>query len=432
MFAQLFGNYLESKEIITTDMKLDLQEMLSASRTRLGVLAVVQGLLTPEQADEINHVQVTENKRFGDIAIEKGYLTPSDIDDLISLQGNEYDKYIQLLNDTLDFDLSTISSYLSGFQSENGFSDEDFKALKNDDFKALIDLYCPISDKTIKKLVEIIVNNITRFVSTDFYFEALQKKESFEYAVTVGIQGLKEEKNDLYLGFSAINNTRGITSLASDYAITIELLNSGDVYDAIGEFANMNMGLLSSEVSNTLSINLLPPKAYVGQKTSGSCYVLPIYLHNALFHVIISVDEDFKLGDTEYAITSNTSEINDVITNNKRVVIADDSILIRKILKNILNSADYTVVGEATNGEEAIALYKQLKPDILTLDITMPVMNGLEALRGILDYDKDAKVVMVSAAGQQHNIIEALKLGATLFITKPFDNDDVIDSFNKL
>lgn len=431
MFAQLFGSYLESNNIIDSDVKSSMQEKLSSSRTRLGVIAVTEGLISSEQADEINHIQVTENKRFGDIAIEKGYLKPTDIDKLISLQGNEFNKYIQLLGDEAGFDMSTINSHLEAFKKVNGFTEEEFNSLKADNYKALIDLYCPVGDNAIRKLVEVVINNVTRFVSTDFYFDRLKKVNDLDYAVTIGIKGLEASKN-IYLGFSALDNVKGITALASEYAIDVELLTSNDVYDAVGEFANMNMGLLSSEISDSLNIELLPPNVYIGQKARGTCYILPIHLHDTVFHVVVSASEDFSIGDNEYIITSNKCEVYDEETTNKRVVIVDDSIFVRKVLRGILEGANYTIVGEATNGIEAIDLYKKLKPDILTLDITMPEMDGIEALKGIMEFDSSAKVVMVSAAGQQNKIVEAIKLGASLFITKPFENDNVIDSINRL
>lgn len=84
-----------------------------------------------------------------------------------------------------------------------------------------------------------------------------------------------------------------------------------------------------------------------------------------------------------------------------KILIVDDSKTSRKILRNILEDSGHEVVGEAINGEEAVVKYKELQPDITTMDITMPVMDGLQALKEIMDTDKNAKVVMVTAAGQK-------------------------------
>ena len=113
-------------------------------------------------------------------------------------------------------------------------------------------------------------------------------------------------------------------------------------------------------------------------------------------------------------------------------MIVDDSKLSRKVLRSILEDEGYAVIAEATDGEEGIAAYLQYKPDVVTMDITMPNMNGMEALKEILSMDKKAKVVMISAAGQQKKIIEALKIGAEKFITKPFEKEDVISCMDSL
>lgn len=108
-----------------------------------------------------------------------------------------------------------------------------------------------------------------------------------------------------------------------------------------------------------------------------------------------------------------------------KILIVDDSRTSRKILRNILEEDNHTIIAEATNGEEGYNMYGEYKPDIVTMDITMPVMNGVEALKKIKGTYPDAKVVMVSAAGQQHNMIEAVQSGAAEFIAKPFDVSEI-------
>jgi two-component system chemotaxis response regulator CheY len=114
------------------------------------------------------------------------------------------------------------------------------------------------------------------------------------------------------------------------------------------------------------------------------------------------------------------------------ILIVDDSRTSRKILRDLLESAGHTVVGEAKNGEESFGLYEQLKPDLVTMDITMPVLDGLGALKLLMKSHPEAKVVMITAAGQQKNVLEALKAGATDCIAKPFDNKHVLDVIDKV
>lgn len=114
------------------------------------------------------------------------------------------------------------------------------------------------------------------------------------------------------------------------------------------------------------------------------------------------------------------------------ILLVDDSRTSRKILRNILEEAGHTIVDEATDGEQAIEKYIASKPDIITLDITMPVMDGIEALKQIKMIDSDAKVVMVSASSQKDKLIEAVKYGAEDFIAKPFEPDQIVTVLGKL
>lgn len=110
-----------------------------------------------------------------------------------------------------------------------------------------------------------------------------------------------------------------------------------------------------------------------------------------------------------------------------KVLIVDDSRTSRKMLKEVLVDAGYEIAGEATNGEEGVIMYSELKPDVVTMDITMPVMTGLEALACIKKKDDSAKVVMITAAGQREKMVQAIKEGADDFIAKPFEPDQVLE-----
>ncbi len=116
----------------------------------------------------------------------------------------------------------------------------------------------------------------------------------------------------------------------------------------------------------------------------------------------------------------------------KRILITDDAMFMRVTLKNILSGAGFEVVGEATNGRESVRLYNELKPDLVTMDITMPEMDGIQALKEIRNGDPNARVVMCSAMGQQNMIVEALSSGAKEFIVKPFSPEKVTDTVNRV
>ncbi|OEG00412.1 two-component system response regulator [Vulcanibacillus modesticaldus] len=115
----------------------------------------------------------------------------------------------------------------------------------------------------------------------------------------------------------------------------------------------------------------------------------------------------------------------------KSILVVDDAAFMRMMIKEILTKNGYEVVGEAGDGAEAIEKYKELKPDLVTMDITMPEKDGIEALKEIKQLDPNAKVIMCSAMGQQAMVIDAITAGAKDFIVKPFQADRVIEAISK-
>ncbi len=115
-----------------------------------------------------------------------------------------------------------------------------------------------------------------------------------------------------------------------------------------------------------------------------------------------------------------------------KILIVDDAAFMRMMIKNILIKEGYEVVGEAENGAQAVEKFKELKPDLVTMDITMPEMDGISAVKEIMKINKGAKVVMCSAMGQQAMVIDAIQAGAKDFIVKPFQPDRVIEAISKV
>ncbi|GAA5417141.1 chemotaxis protein CheY [Paraliobacillus ryukyuensis] len=115
-----------------------------------------------------------------------------------------------------------------------------------------------------------------------------------------------------------------------------------------------------------------------------------------------------------------------------RILVTDDAAFMRMQLKNIFTALGHEVVGEAENGKVAIDLYNDLKPDLVSMDITMPEMNGVEAVKAIKSNDPDATIVMCSAMGQQQMVLEAIQAGAKDFIVKPFDQERIQQALDKI
>lgn len=115
-----------------------------------------------------------------------------------------------------------------------------------------------------------------------------------------------------------------------------------------------------------------------------------------------------------------------------KILMIDDSNTSRRVLGGILKRAGHEIVGEGVDGEDGYLKFKKLRPDLVTLDITMPKMNGIEALKLIRMEDENAKVILVSAENQEQRMVEGLKYGAAEFVLKPYDSEEVIKVINKV
>ena len=115
-----------------------------------------------------------------------------------------------------------------------------------------------------------------------------------------------------------------------------------------------------------------------------------------------------------------------------RILVVDDAAFMRMMIRDILVKNGYEVAGEAANGNEAVTKYQELRPDVTTMDITMPEMDGITAVHEIRKLDPNARIIMCSAMGQQAMVLDAIQAGARDFIVKPFQEDRVIDAIKKV
>src|SRR5262245_51829629 len=116
----------------------------------------------------------------------------------------------------------------------------------------------------------------------------------------------------------------------------------------------------------------------------------------------------------------------------KRLLVVDDSLFMRKLISEVATEAGWQVAGEAANGQEAVQLYDSLRPDLVTMDLVMPQMTGLEALREIRSHDPQARVIVITAVDQKQALMDSIHHGAIDFIVKPFDRDRVLGLLRKL
>lgn len=432
MFGQLFGKYLVKKGILTEEACRDAIEKHLSVRVPIGTIAVAEGLLTEAQVAEIHRQQKQFDKLFGDIAVEKGYLSAEQVEDLLRKQGSPYLQFIEVLLESGALTISQIDAEFVAFQKENGFSDKDMNALKKDDFERLVPIFAFSSKPYVTNLVCLVLRNINRFVTRDFYIDKIYHTKEMNYKCLAGQATVGE--HNIQIGFAGEKDCEAFLKLASAIGGEEYTEVGEDALDAACEFVNCISGLFAADLGEMdVDIDMEPVYAFENQEIFGEVYVVPLYINGKEVKLIIDVDNEAELGQIPHRFLYEKVESSVAIGLAKgTVVIVDDSKLSRKVLRSILEDEGYAVIAEATDGEEGIAAYLQYKPDVVTMDITMPNMNGMEALKEILSMDKKAKVVMISAAGQQKKIIEALKIGAEKFITKPFEKEDVISCMDSL
>ena len=432
MFGQLFGKYLVKKGMLTEEEYRDAIQKHLSIRVPIGTIAIAEGLLTEAQVGEIHRQQKQFDKLFGDIAVEKRYLTEEQVEALLRKQGNPYLQFLEVLLDMGKLTISEMDAEFAAFQKENGFSDAEINALKHDDFEKLVPIFAFSSKPYVTNLVCLVLRNINRFITRDFYIDKIYHVREMDYKCLAGQETVGD--HNIQIGFAGENDTRAFLKLASVVGGENYQEVGEDALDAACEFVNCISGLFAADLGDLdVDMDMEPVYAFQNQEIFGEVYVIPLYLDGEEVKLIIDVDNEAELGQIPHKFLYEKVESSVAIGLAKgTVVIVDDSKLSRKVLRNMLEEAGYAVIAEATDGEEGIAAYLQFKPDIVTMDITMPNMNGMESLKEILVMDKKAQVVMISAAGQQKKIVEAIKLGAKRFITKPFEEEDVISCMDSL
>ena len=244
MFGQLFGKYLVEKGVITNeDYKGLIQKQLS-TRAKLGTIAVAEGILTEKQAEHINKLQKQFDKRFGDIAVEKGLLTENQIEVLLKKQGNPYMKFLEVILESGKIPVSQLDEELGAFQKDNGFTKEDLEALKHDDFDRIVSIFAVSSKPYVTELACLVLRNINRFVSRDFYIGKMKRVQELEYICLAGQKTIGE--HNIQIALAAQDDTRAFLRVASGFAGEKYEEVKEDVLDAACEFINCMSGLFAA------------------------------------------------------------------------------------------------------------------------------------------------------------------------------------------
>lgn len=288
MFSQFFGHYLLENQKITAEQFSSCMNYIKANRVKLGLIAENEGLLTRNQANELNYLQMQSDKRFGDLAVEKGYLTDADVTYLLGRQGNPYLIFVQALEESSIMSRNDIDAALASFQTDNQLSDEELKAIQDGNVEGMLPAFVDVVDSRYYSLIGLTLRNIIRFVSSYIRIE----KGRFVPALSAKYITYQHTTGDYrgFLGFACQDDS--ILALADGYAREQFGTVDEDALDSVCEFTNCVNGLYATELSyQNISIDMEPPEYLIGGAigNTGDFYVLPLFIDGRHSDLIIKI-----------------------------------------------------------------------------------------------------------------------------------------------
>ena len=299
MFGVYFGRYLLASGALN---RAQYDEIIAANRTarlKLGVIAVAQGFMTDKQAEEVNQIQVMEDKRFGDIAIDKGYITEEQLGIILKKQGDSYLLFVQALKDRSIMNDEEIAKALVGFKKVNGFTDFEMDAIKSGDVNRIIPIFtsnreCPVE---VRDYIALMARNVVRFIDNKVRFGYLEKINSY-MAEAISIQELKGDYNFL-VGIGTDGDKEGLRLAGSIYGKWEFDTVDEDVLDALCEFINVSNGLFAREEGeNGVVIDMIPPEMHTEKtvvSSEGVYYKIPFYVSDNKLDIIVSMGTKWNI-----------------------------------------------------------------------------------------------------------------------------------------
>lgn len=290
MIQQLFGDYLVKTGKLSDAQLQTVFECQKKVRVKLGLIAVAEKLMTPQQSDELNRLQAVVDKRFGDLAVEKGYLSEAQVSKLLSLQGNAYLTFIQAIADNGYMTLDDIEASLAEFQKENAFTAGDMEAIKSDDADKTVALFLPDDAEPLQvELMQTAIRAFIRLVNSDIFIEKAYWKSTFPMG-SYAIQHLRGVKPASLL-FAGEGDA--LLTIAEPFAgeefETVDM----DALDAVGEFTNCVNGMFCAKKSAEIELDMLPPSFRDGEyiaKANRMC-IMPIHVGQSVVYMITTFDE---------------------------------------------------------------------------------------------------------------------------------------------
>ncbi len=296
MFDRIFGNYLLESGALTKDQLLSVYEAQVNSRSRLGLIAVTEQMMSLEQVDEVNKLQAVMDKRFGDIAVTCGYLSESQVKHLLNLQGNRYLVFNQVIVDKGYLTLETINSILHLYQKEKGYTLTDIENLKSCEIDRVLPYFLELDSDVLTGLVGTFVRTVARLMDYNAYVDSSYKVTS--YAASQISYQISEGDHRVFSCIAA--DEASMMKSAICFAGEKFVDNSEDALDANAEFINCVNGLFATKLSNDdqpLELDMYPPLYHEASSTiSGEdMYVIPIYIDSVRFDLLVSIDSDVQI-----------------------------------------------------------------------------------------------------------------------------------------
>ena len=256
MVGYILGNYLVEQGKISKEQLDAIMENTGRARVKLGLIAVEAGYMTTEQAEEINRLQAVVDKRFGSIAVDNGYLTYDQVSALLQKQGEEYLAFLQTLVDLHEMSLQEAEQIVLDYQQENGLTDEEREALKEDDIESIISLYLPEERKEFKKLAGVGFRTMIRCVDRDICPMQAYITENIRFKLGTLQMLLCTDGSELCTGF--LETQGGLKEAASLFMG--EELDQGEILCSGAELLNCINGLYVT--TGQEETELLPPVMY--------------------------------------------------------------------------------------------------------------------------------------------------------------------------
>lgn len=257
MVEYILGDYLVEIGKLTSVQLETIVEKMDKVRVKLGLIAVVEGMMTMEQADEVNRLQATMDKRFGDIAVEKGYLTDEQIGNLLKTQGNTYLAFSQALVDADILGLEEMEKVLEDFRVKHSFSKSDMEMLKSDDPDKIVPLYLSPETLEFGEWIGVAVRTMIRCIDRHIYIGKADLTKST--VVSKGAMQVVDGEGGKTTVFADVQG--GLLDIASIFGQADFTEMDEDALDAVGEFLNCVNGLYVSALSQKdISLELLPPE----------------------------------------------------------------------------------------------------------------------------------------------------------------------------